>query len=158
LAPVGVTPVAEGTPIPPPIPGRLKAKDPRDPVQALARFYRAFNDRDLERMDVVWEHSSEASVISPLVGLTRGWSAIRETYVRGFQAPMTITTEFYDYTTHSLGDLFCAIGRERGRATSPSGVQELEGHATNIFRRTKDGLWKLVHHHVSIAGSFEHRS
>jgi ketosteroid isomerase-like protein len=135
-----------------PLPGTIEATDPRDPVQVLGRFYRAFNDRNLALMETVWYHSAETSVVSPLVGLVRGWPAIRSAYEQGFRSAMHITTEFYDYTVHPFGDVFSAVGRARARSTTPSGSVEVVGQATNILRRSPDGSWKLVHHHVSVAG------
>jgi ketosteroid isomerase-like protein len=137
--------------IPPPIPGDLEVHDLGDPIRALAMFYRAFNDRDLTSMERVWEHSPDVIVISPLVGITRGWPAMRAAYERGFAAPTKLTTEFYDYTVHRFGDIAYAIGRERGESTSEAGTVHLVAQATNIVHRA-DGTWRMIHHHVSVPG------
>lgn len=136
---------------PRPIPGEVPLGDPRDPVQALVRFYRAFNARDLRLMEQSWEHSEEISAISPLAGVARGWGSLWEGYQRILQSSDRLETEFYDYTMHSAGDLCYAVGRERGRLISSRGVQPLTGQATNILRRGKDGGWRMLHHHVSLA-------
>jgi len=137
--------------LPAPLPGARDRFDLRDPIQALARFYRAFNERDGAVMEQVWEHSPEVAVISPLVGLARGWSVVRGMYERGFQGPLKLTTEFYDYTTHRSGEVFYAIGRERAHSSSPRGSMEVGGQATNILRQRPDGTWAMIHHHVSVA-------
>jgi len=134
------------------LPGSLESDDLRDPVQALAFFYRAFNDGDIEKMDRVWDHSPEAVVISPVVGITRGWPAIRAAYEHGFKSPSTLRTAFYDFTIQRFTDIFVAIGRERAQSVSSTGTSNLAAQATNIFRKSGDGTWKLLHHHVSLAG------
>lgn len=137
--------------VPTPLPGAVPSGDPSDPIQALARFYRAFNDRDLAVMEQVWEHSAEVEVISPLVrGIARGWPTLHAGYARVFDGPDRIETEFYDYTIHAVGGLFYAVGRERGRMMLGGRTIPAEGRATNVFRRAPDGTWKLVHHHISL--------
>ncbi|MGI0071284.1 MAG: nuclear transport factor 2 family protein [Thermoplasmata archaeon] len=65
-------------------------------MEALVRFYRAFNDRDLKLMEESWDHSPEVVAISPLGGVVRGWPAIRGGHERMFQGPDRIETEFFD--------------------------------------------------------------
>jgi ketosteroid isomerase-like protein len=136
----------------PPIPGRGPLGDPREPVQALVRFYRAFNERDLGSMEAIWDHTPDIVAMSPLVGLVRGWPTLREGYERMFQGADRIETEFYDYSLHEAGEHFFALGRERGRMIAGGRTLEVTGQATNIFRRAGDGSWKLIHHHVSLSG------
>lgn len=133
-----------------PVPGREALTDLRDPIQALVQFYRAFNNRDLDLMEKTWEHSSEVAGIGPLADIVRGWPAILRGYGLLFRGPVRITTEFYDYTIHRSDNIFYAIGRERGQSTAGGKTTEIEGRATNIFRRGEDGAWKLVHHHISV--------
>jgi hypothetical protein len=58
--------MAAAAPIQQPITGREPPGDPTQPIQALAQFYRAFNERDLPRMAENWHNSSEASMDNPL--------------------------------------------------------------------------------------------
>ncbi len=140
------------TAVPPSIPGPGEVGDLRDPLQALAQFYRAFNTRDVDLMDRSWEHSPDVVVISPLVGLIRGWPTIRSAYVRAFREPGGPVTEFFDYAIQGSGDLCLLVGRERGSAKVGGKTVPLTGRATNVLRRAKDGCWKLVHHHISLDG------
>jgi ketosteroid isomerase-like protein len=133
----------------PPIPGPEVPLDLRRPTDALAQFYRAFNSQDLRRMEEVWEHSPEAVVISPLVGLVRGWEPIRAGYARRFAGPLRFAVEFYDYGVLESGDLFCAIGRERELVASGTPSARLAARSTNLLRRDRGGRWRLLHHHVS---------
>ncbi len=138
------------TAVPPPIPGPGEIGDVRNPLRALAQFYRAFNTRDVDLMDRSWEHSPDVAVVSPLVGLLRGWSTIRRAYERAFQEPGGPVTEFYDYTVRESGELCVVVGRERGHAEVGGKTVQLTGRATNVLRRAKDGTWRLVHHHISL--------
>ena len=122
------------------------------PVEALALFYRALNDRDLNTMERSWDHSPDVCSITPLAEVIRGWPEIRREYERLFTGPMRISAEFYDYSIHLTGDLSYAIGRQRGRATVGESTVRRTGRATTLFQRTADGTWKLVHHHLSVDG------
>ncbi len=141
------------TTLAPPIPGPGEISNLRDPVQALAQFYRAFNARDVDLMDRIWEHSPDIVVVSPLIGLLRGWPAIRSAYERAFREQGGPQTEFFDYTVQASGDLCLVVGRERGNATVGGKTVRLTGRATNVLRRAENGTWKMVHHHISLDGS-----
>ncbi len=143
----------EQSTVPPPIPGPGENGDLRDPVQALAQFYRAFNERDVDLMDRSWEHSPDTVVVSPLVGLLRGWPTIRSAYERAFREPGGPVTEFCDYTVQAAGDLCLVVGRERAHVTVDGRTVRVTGCATNVLRRAKDGTWKLMHHHISLDGA-----
>jgi ketosteroid isomerase-like protein len=133
-----------------PITGREQLGDVTEPQEALARFYRAFNTRDLAMMEDNWEHSDQPVIIGPLGGITRGWREIHALYERYFEFPGKVQAEFFDYTLHVFGDLFYAVGRERGQYTANHVNLKLAAiRTTNIFRRTSERQWKQIHHHVS---------
>jgi ketosteroid isomerase-like protein len=133
-----------------PITGRESA-DPATPLGALSTFYRAFNERDMALMEANWEASPEAAMDNPLGGIRRGWEAIRDTYLRIFAGPARVRVEFHDYTLHETGEVFWAVGRERGRleAADGSGL-DLAIRTSRLFRRDAAGQWRQVHHHGSI--------
>lgn len=139
-----------------PITGQEEFGDVTEPRQALARFYGAFNRRDLTLMEDNWEHSDEPVIIGPLGGITRGWDDIHALYQRYFAFPGSVQVDFFDYTLHIFGDLFYAVGRERGQYTANNVKLELAGiRTTNIFRRASGRQWKQIHHHVSF-GDAQH--
>jgi ketosteroid isomerase-like protein len=127
--------------------------DLTQPIQALAQFYRAFNERDLARMAENWDNSPEVAMDNPLGGIKRGWHDIKVVYERIFHSPHKVTVEFHDYTLHIFSDVFYAIGRERGRLESRLEAKEtrlnLNFRTSRIFRRI-DSKWRQVHHHGSI--------
>lgn len=132
-----------------PITGREEATDGGTPLAALARFYRALNTRDLSLMGKNWSHGDDSVMDNPLGGITRGWPSIRAVYERIFQGQARFAFEFYDYTLHRAGDLFYAVGRERGRYAVGSSRVDLIIRTTRIFRKI-NGRWRQVHHHGSI--------
>jgi ketosteroid isomerase-like protein len=48
------------------------------------------------------------------------------------------------------GDVFWAIGRERGRYEGDGTSLALAFRTTRLFRRDRDGRWRQVHHHGSV--------
>lgn len=122
-----------------------------DPLAALIAFYRAFNAGDLRLMEQNWDNGPDASMDNPLGGIKRGWPEIRAVYERIFNGTARVRVAFHDYTLHRLGDVFLAVGRERGRLERPGLALDLAIRTSRVFRRADDGSWRQFHHH----GSFE---
>ena len=139
----------ETLPIQEPVTGREELGDVSEPRQALAQFYKAINGRDVALMEKNWDSSPEAAMDNPLGGIKRGWPEIRKTYERLFSTRGTYRFEFWGYTLHQSGDVFWAVGRERGYLTRDGETLELAIRTTRLFRRT-GGRWRQIHHHGSI--------
>jgi ketosteroid isomerase-like protein len=137
------------SPIQTPITGHEAAGDPNDPVQALAQFYRAFNNRDLNLMGENWAQSETVAMDNPVGGIMRGWPAVRAVYERIFKSESQVQVEFHDYTLHVVGDLFYAVGRERGTLQSPKAHLDLAIRTSRVFQRI-NGRWRQIHHHGSM--------
>jgi len=125
-------------------------RDPSQPLAALAGFYRAFNQRDMDAMALNWANHEEVSMSNPLGGIARGWPAIRAVYERIFGGNARVQVAFHDYTLHETADLFYAVGREHGSLESGNTKLELSIRTSRLYRRI-NGTWQQVHHH----GSFE---
>jgi ketosteroid isomerase-like protein len=123
--------------------------DLRQPYQALVQFYAAFNGRDLRTMAANWDNSSAAVLDNPLGGIKRGWDEFSAVYLKIFNSPAKVRVEFFDYTIHEAGDLFYAVGRERGEFALGDERLALAIRTTRVFRRV-NGIWNQVHHHGSI--------
>ena len=132
-----------------PITGREPLRDLRAPVDTLAQFYRAFNTRDLALMAENWDDAEDVAMDNPLGGIKRGWPEIRRVYERIFQGAGRVQVEFHDYTLHLAGDVFYAVGRERGTFERNGNRLDLAIRTSRIFRRIGD-RWRQVHHHGSI--------
>jgi ketosteroid isomerase-like protein len=122
---------------------------PTTPEATLEEFYAAFNGRDIELMTQNWSDGAEASMSNPLGGIRRGWGDIRAGYHRLFTGSARVTVEFYDYSVHEAGDLFFAVGRERGDFRLGETRVELAIRTSRIYQR-RNGRWRQVHHHGSI--------
>ncbi len=133
----------------PAVTGREDPADPRDPFGALSEFYRAFNGRDLALMERNWVTSEEVSMAHPLGGIRRGWPDIREGYEHIFRGAATVQVEFHDYSIHCCGEMFYAVGRERGTLQGDNRSLDLKFRTSRIFRFTSD-RWRQIHHHGSI--------
>lgn len=119
------------------------------PLRALSDFYEAFNSRNTEKMSQNWAQTGDIAMDNPLGGIKRGWEEIRAGYERIFSSPARVRVEFYDYTIHEAGEIFYAIGRERGEFRIGSTVIPLAIRTTRIFMKVA-GRWRQVHHHGSI--------
>ena len=132
-----------------PVTGSEQIDDFAHPLAALAQFYRALNSRDIALMEQNWDTTDDAVMDNPLGGIRRGWTEIRTIYERLFAGTNRYKFEFYDYTLQRYGEIFIAIGRERGEFASQGSHINLAIRTTRIFRWT-DGRWRQIHHHGSI--------
>jgi ketosteroid isomerase-like protein len=150
---IGLSPVPSGAegmkPILSPITGNEDLGDLSQPQQALAQFYRAFNTRDLKMIDENFAHSDEVAIDNPLGGIRRGADEPHKMYEGVFKSPADVHVEFWDYTIHRAGDVFWAVGRERGTYRDGNEVRSLNIRTTRIFQLI-DGRWRQIHHHGSI--------
>lgn len=131
------------------ITGSETPADSTSPYAALVAFYLAFNNRNLELMIKNWANSEEASMSNPLGGVKRGWQEIESVYNKIFNGAAKVFVEYYDYTIHQIGDMFCAVGRERGHFILGDNRIELAIRTTRIYRRNGN-RWQQIHHHGSI--------
>jgi hypothetical protein len=132
-----------------PITGYEDLRDLTHPRHALTQFYRAFNTRDIVLMRQNWSPSEDISSNDPLGGIKRGWPDIRRIYERFFSGSARITVEFHNYSLHVSGEIFYAVGRERGRFEGPANIFELSFRTTRIYRLFNQH-WRQVHHHGSL--------
>ena len=136
-------------PIQTPITGNEHLGDLSQPQQALAQFYHGFNARDLKMIDENFAHSDEIAIDNPLGGIRRGADEPHKMYEAVFKSPADVHVEFWDYTIHRAGDVFWAVGRERGTYHDGDAVKNLNIRTTRIFQMI-NGRWRQMHHHGSI--------
>jgi ketosteroid isomerase-like protein len=136
-------------PIQDPITGAEDLGNLSQPHQALAQFYRAFNTRDLKMIDENFGETDEVAIANPLGGIRRGADEPHKMYEGVFKSPADVHVEFWDYTIHRAGDVFWAVGRERGMYHDGEAVKNLNIRTTRIFQLV-DGRWRQMHHHGSV--------
>lgn len=132
-----------------PITGKEMIADARQPVAALAEFYRAFNNRDLALMERNWGSGDDVVMNNPLGGVERGWDNIKTVYERIFSSQARVEVAFHDYKLLHYGEVFLAIGRERGRLVREDTHFDLAIRTSRFFRFA-GGRWRQIHHHGSI--------
>jgi ketosteroid isomerase-like protein len=147
--PMGTAKAQGMKPIQEPITGNEELGDLSQPQQALAQFYRAFNTRDLKMIDENFARSDEVAIDNPLGGIRRGADEPHKMYEGIFKSPADVHVEYWDYTVHRAGDVFWAVGRERGTYRDGEIVKNLDIRTTRIFQLV-DGRWRQMHHHGSI--------
>ena len=135
--------------LPTPITGRETVSDPRERLAALAEFYRAFNTGDLALMELNWDGAGDVVMDNPRGGITRGWPGIRDVYRRIFGGPARVNVALHDASVQHHGEVFVAIGRERGELSRGADRLELTIRTSRVYRWT-DGRWRQIHHHGSI--------
>ena len=111
-----------------------------DDEQLLAAneaFYRAFNQRDIGAMDVIWSHSSPVTCIHPGWNLLTGRIEVLMSWEAILSNPDNSRLIAGGATAHIHGDCSYVICREL------SGGSALL--ATNVFVR-EDGRWRMTHH------------
>lgn len=151
-APIGTSRSAETEAVKPveqPITGNEDLGDLSQPQQALAQFYKAFNSRDLAMIDDNFAASDEVAIDNPLGGIRRGADVPHKMYEVVFKSPADVHVEFYDYTIDRVGDVFWAVGRERGTYRDGDALKDLNIRTSRVFRLI-NGRWRQVHHHGSI--------
>lgn len=135
-----------------PITGKEAQGNLSSPFQALVQFYHAFNSGDIQEMSDNWEQSTDIAMDNPLGGIKRGWSDISSVYEKIFKGSAKVYVEYYDYTIHEHGEVFYAVGRERGYFQLKDIRVDLAIRTSRIFRRVGN-RWKQTHHHGSIEDS-----
>jgi len=132
-----------------PITGNESKRNLAEPVKALSDFYEAFNHRDLTKIANNWAQTDEIAMDNPVGGIKRGWEEIKAVYERILNGRARGYVEFYDYTIHQQGEMFYAVGRERGEFRIGETVVDLAIRTSRIFQ-LMEGQWRQVHHHGSI--------
>jgi ketosteroid isomerase-like protein len=132
-----------------PITGNEELGDLSQPKQALVQFYKAFNTRNLKMIDENFFPSDDVAIDNPLGGIRRGADQPHKMYEGIFKSPADVHVEFWDYTIHRVGDVFWAVGRERGAYMDGGAAKPLNIRTSRIFQLV-DGRWRQIHHHGSI--------
>ena len=103
-------------------------------------FYRAFNQRDLEAMDMLWAQTVPVSCIHPGWNLLSGRAEVLESWEAIMSNPEQVRIVSGAATAEVIGSVAFVVCRE-----FVGGAPLI---ATNMFVR--EGIdWRLVHHHSS---------
>ena len=114
-------------------------------LDANQRFYRAHENRDLDAMRAIWEHSERATCIHPGWPILRGWALVESGWQRILDGPGRNQFILTNQAVMIEGSLACVTLDENLVDTATAGTIA----ATNLFARSEAGEWKLILHHGS---------
>ena len=118
-------------------------------VRAANRaFFKAFESRDIAKMDEVWAHEGQVTCAHPTRSLAVGWPEIREIWQTILNNVGEIRFDIVDEHIEVHGDLAWLVCVELVGERLIFGESQTELLATNLYRR-EHGRWLLVHHHSS---------
>ena len=120
---------------------------PEDVLAANAAFYDAFEQRSMEAMRHVWDHSERVVCVHPGWPILRGWPDVEESWRRILEGPGRNQFIVTNDAAVVTGDVAWVTFDENLVDRTTTGTIA----ATNLFVRI-DGRWKLVLHHGSPVG------
>jgi ketosteroid isomerase-like protein len=123
--------------------------DPRTDLdavrQANAAFYAAFEERDLDAMSRVWEHTDRVVCTHPGWASLRGWARVSASFFALFQNSQRLQFILTNEMAVAMGDMaWVSIDENILDADGATTVAAL-----NVFVRHPDGRWLMVVHHGS---------
>lgn len=136
---------------PPAAGGRLRRISETDVDSILAanrRFYEAFEERDLDAMSDLWEHSDRAVCTHPGWSTLRGWASISASFFALFQGRQHLQFILTEARAELAGDTAWVAVDENILSDSAGGTAA----ALNVFSRGDAG-WRMVVHHASVVAA-----
>ena len=118
---------------------------------ANQRFYDAFNELSIERMDEVWENSDRAMCVHPGWTPIVGWQPIRESWARIFDNANLMQFSVRYLNVVVQGEFGCVTCVEGITSVVQGRAANFSTYATNFFARHADG-WRMIGHHASPGG------
>ena len=116
-------------------------------VAANQAFYDSHEQRDLDAMRRVWDHSDGAVCVHPGWPILRTWPLIEESWRRIFEGPGRNQFILTNLSISGDGDV-AWVTLDENLVQGVEGSTAATIAATNIFVRFPDG-WKMVLHHGS---------
>lgn len=134
------------SPSSPPPPG--PTADEAAVTEVVARFYAAFEARDLDAMSDVWVHDERASCTHPGWGALTGWAAVSASWFAIFDQSPPLQVFVTEERVHVAGDVAWVTVDENllGAGAEDGGTTV---SALKVLCRAGDG-WRIVAHHGSV--------
>ena len=117
-------------------------------LAANEEFYRAFEKRNFERMQVVWSHGTDCLCAHPGRLPLKGWPKIGASWQSIFRNIDYIEIETDIISVQVSDDIAYVVLVEKVMQVVKRRRIEAESLATNVFE-CMGGQWYLVHHHGS---------
>lgn len=113
-----------------------------------ARFYEAFENADLNTVEIVWSHAANVKCIHPGWHVLEGWKAVRESWERIFRSEAKLKVSLRNVTAEVRGKLGIVTLIEEVSYKTLTSIRTGAIMATNIFELDGEE-WKMIHHHGS---------
>jgi ketosteroid isomerase-like protein len=127
------------------VPEPMTSPDIDGVLAANAAFYAAFEERDLDAMSQLWEHSDRVLCTHPGWATLQGWGKVAASFFALFQNAQRLQFILTNETAEVIGDVaWVAVDEnilDTGNATTVA--------ALNLFTRDPEGDWMMVVHHAS---------
>ena len=114
-------------------------------VAANQAFYDAHEQRDIEAMSTIWEHSDRVVCVHPGWPILRGWDNVIQSWAGIFRGPGGTQFILTNESVSVKGDTAWVSLDENLVDANGTGTIA----ATNLLVRDHEGEWKLVAHHGS---------
>lgn len=111
-------------------------------------FYRAFEQRDRNAMNLLWWQGAGSLCIHPGGGVLMGWESIRVSWESIFRNTDYLEIEIEVVTAEVGQTIAYLVVRETVLQSSRGKNFKAQSLATNLFQKMAQ-KWYLVHHHGS---------
>lgn len=117
-------------------------------LAANEAFYRAFSQKDLSGMSLIWWQGSTSLCIHPGGQVLTGWESIRASWESIFRHTDSLEIETEIIKAEIDQSLAYVAVRETVLQSSRGRKVKAQSLATNLFQKMAQ-KWYLVHHHGS---------
>lgn len=114
-------------------------------MEANDAFYAAFEERDLDALSDLWEHSDRVFCTHPGWSTLRGWPKVSGSFFALFQNAQRLQFILTQPQAYIAGDAAWVSVDENILDTDAATTVA----ALNLFARQGDGRWLMVAHHAS---------
>ena len=112
------------------------------------KFYKAFNERDLDAMKSVWSSRGHVICVHPGWSPLNGFEPIMESWQGIFKNSGNMDIQVSDVTVTASEDLAWVSCVEQIYTIASNGVLASKVFSTNLFQ-INEGSWKMIMHHAS---------
>jgi len=130
--------------------------DQEQVLEANRAFYQAFESLEIEKMEQVWLQAPHIVCIHPGWRRLSGWGPIMETWERIFESTFEMKFDLTDVEVMLRGDLAMVVVQENLTQRGYDGTTRSVVQATNVFERTGNRWYMVLHHGSPVAAPSEH--
>ncbi len=121
---------------------------PEDVLATNQAFYQAFEQLDINAMELLWSKSPNVSCIHPGRAALKGWDQIRFSWDQIFRNTKQLELAADIMAVELRGAIAYVVLLENLVQVVPEKRLEVQTLVTNIFE-LEDGNWFLLHRHSS---------